>query len=218
MPQRGGIRPVDHAITRFTHVRLPATALLGVLTKPKNARANFISAIWRVSVGSLALATISVPFLSVSAYTLARYSMRRNITGPNGPTPIWSFRTQHGPIMHALAQSFVMQAHAKAAIKMFTDSSLRPEVRAGVAAAAKASMMAHCVSSLQLLGERSGSHGMFEHNKFLACEVRAFCCWRSSLSSSCLAQLGIRGSRIAEGDVLVLCIRKFEANLNMCPN
>jgi len=189
LPQRGGIRPVDHAITRFTHVRLPSAALLGTLKKPTNFRANFMAAIWRVSVGSLALSTICVPFLSVSAYTLARYSMRRVVTGPEGPKTIWSFRTQHGPILHALAQSFVMQAQAKAAIALYTDKTLSNEVRSGVATAAKASMMGLCVPTLQILGERSGAHGMFEHNKFLATE------------------LGIRGSRIAEGDVLVLCIR-----------
>lgn len=172
IPQRGGVKPVDHAVTSFDHVRLPSTALLGSLAKPADMRTNFISCIWRVSVGSLALGTTSIPSLAVNTYVVARYSLRRFVTGSDGTSvPIMSFRTQHGPILHALAQVVVMKAHAKAAIEIYKDTSLDHRVRDGVAAAAKAAMTRHAWLSLSNLSERIGAHGMFEHNNVLQSEV-----------------------------------------------
>lgn len=160
-------------MTSFDHVRLPSTALLGSLAKPSDMRANFMACIWRVSVGSLALATMAVPVLSVNTYLAARYSLRRLVTGSDGASvPIMSFRTQHGPILHALAQIVVIKAHAKDAIELYRDTSIDPRVRDGVAAAAKASMTHHAWSSLSNLTERIGAHGLFEHNNVLQSEVR----------------------------------------------
>ena len=160
-------------MTSFDHVRLPSTALLGSLAKPANMRTNFISCIWRVSVGSLALAMTSIPVLSVNTYLAARYSLRRLVTGSDGASvPIMSFRTQHGPILHALAQIAVIKAHANAAVELYKDTSMDPRVRDGVAAAAKASMTHHACSSLSNLTERIGAHGLFEHNNILQSEVR----------------------------------------------
>ncbi|PCH36492.1 acyl-CoA dehydrogenase NM domain-like protein [Wolfiporia cocos MD-104 SS10] len=190
VPQRGGIKPVDHAVTSFNHVRLPATALLGSLARPADLRANFISCIWRVSVGSLALATMAIPLISVNAYVAARYSLRRIVTASDGTrVPIMSFRTQQLPIMHAIAQVAVMRAHADDAARMYRDVSIDHRVRSGIAATAKASMTHHAWSSLATLTERIGAHGMFEHNNILQSELL------------------MRGIRIAEGDVLVLSIR-----------
>ncbi|KZT00998.1 acyl-CoA dehydrogenase NM domain-like protein [Laetiporus sulphureus 93-53] len=190
LPQRGGIKPVDHAVTSFDHVRLPSTALLGSLEKPRNLRDNFISCIWRVSVGSLALAAMAVPLLSVNAYVAARYSLRRTVTGSDGVrVPIMSFRTQQLPIMQAIAQAAVIRAHAKAGAAIYKDTSIDHRVRSGVAAAAKASMTQHAWSSLAILSERIGAHGVFEHNSVLQSELL------------------MRGIRIAEGDVLALSIR-----------
>ncbi|OQE16550.1 hypothetical protein PENFLA_c027G06212 [Penicillium flavigenum] len=55
LPRRAASKPLDHAITTFTHVRLPQSALLGSLDKPKDMRKEFLLSIWRVRVGSLAL-------------------------------------------------------------------------------------------------------------------------------------------------------------------
>ncbi|KAI0923359.1 hypothetical protein AcV5_008933 [Taiwanofungus camphoratus] len=190
VPQRGGIKPVDHSVTSFDHVRLPASALLGSLAKPADLRANFISHIWRVTVGSLALATLAAPLLSVNAYVAARYSLRRTIAGPDGGrVPVMTLRTQQLPIMHAIAQAAVIKAQALAAIQMFKDTSIDYRVRSGIAAASKSTMTAHAWSSLSILTERVGAHGMFEHNNIIQSELL------------------MRGIRIAEGDVLALSIR-----------
>lgn len=170
--QRGGLKPVDHAITSFDHVRLASSALLGSLDKPADRRANFNNSIWRVSVGSLALSTTAIPLLNVSAYVVARYSLRRMVTGSDGVrVPIFSFRTQHLPILHALSQAAVIRAHAKAVIPLYRDANIDMRVRSGIAAAAKASMTQHAWSSLSALSERCGAHGLFEHNNILSSEV-----------------------------------------------
>ncbi|TDL26559.1 acyl-CoA dehydrogenase NM domain-like protein [Rickenella mellea] len=190
LPIRAGSKPVDHALTTFNHVRLPPSALLGKLEKPADARINFMTCIWRVTVGSLALSALAVPTVAVGTHIAARYSMRRTITGPTGqPFSIWNFRTQQLPIVRALAQVYVMKAHALEAIRMFKDTDIDVRTRMGIAASVKAAMIQHTQSSLFALSERCGAHGLFEHNQIIA------------------TQLEMRGVGIAEGDVLALSIR-----------
>ncbi|KLO06946.1 acyl-CoA dehydrogenase NM domain-like protein [Schizopora paradoxa] len=211
MPKRAGAKPVDHAITRFSHVRLPYSALLGSLQKPLDDRANFLSCISRVAIGSLAVSLLALPALSISTFIAARYSLRRTVTAPGGEqVPIWSFRTQQLPILHALAQLAVMRAHAGEAVRMVSEglrgerSEQReigvdgkgkegdcrdPRVRHAVGACLKAAFMQHGQGSLLGLMERVGAQGLFEENQIIA------------------IQLESRGVCIAEGDTLVLSIR-----------
>lgn len=161
LPQRAGSKPVDHAITYFDHVRLPAAALLGSLEKPADLRQNFLSVIWRVGVGSLALSTLSITALKASVYVAGRYSLRRTVTGADGaPMPIIAFRTQQLPIFHTLAQVFVLEAYARDASEQFVNPDLDPRVRHGIAATLKAVMLQHCQSSLYSLAERCGAQGL----------------------------------------------------------
>ncbi|KAH8093147.1 hypothetical protein BXZ70DRAFT_950310 [Cristinia sonorae] len=190
LPTRAGAKPVDHALTYFDHVRLPAQALLGSLDMPQDLRQNFLSVIWRVGVGSLALSTLSITALKASVYVAGRYSIRRTVTGADGaPMPIIAFRTQQLPIFHTLAQVFVLEAYAKSAAEQFISPNIDPRVRHGIAATLKAVMLQHCQSSLYSLAERCGAQGLFEHNQIIE------------------SQLEMRGVAIAEGDVLALCIR-----------
>ncbi|EMD40441.1 hypothetical protein CERSUDRAFT_130285 [Gelatoporia subvermispora B] len=190
LPTRAGAKPVDHALTYFDHVRLPAEALLGDIEKPKDLRQNFLNVIWRVGVGSLALSTLSITAMKASVYVAGRYSLRRTVTGTDGaPLPIIAFRTQQLPIFHTLAQVYVLEAYAKDAGRRFIQPDLDPRVRHGIAATLKAVMVQHCQSSLYSLAERCGAQGLFEHNQIIE------------------SQLEMRGVAIAEGDVLALCIR-----------
>ncbi|KAH8085466.1 acyl-CoA dehydrogenase NM domain-like protein [Cristinia sonorae] len=190
MPTRAGANPVDHAITYFDHVRLPKEALLGSLDKPQDLRQNFLDVIWRVGVGSLALSNITIACLRAGVYVAGKYSIRRTVTGTDGkPMAIIKFRTQQLPILHALAQTVVLDAYGKESVKRFLDPSLDPRVRHGLAASLKAVMVQHCQSSLYALAERCGAQGLFEHNQIIQ------------------SQLEMRGVAIAEGDVLALCIR-----------
>lgn len=155
-------------------------------------RLNFMKVILRVIVGSLALSSQTISVIRTSAYVAGRYSIRRTITGPDGkPIPIIAFRTQQLPILHALAQGFVLDAYGKEAALRFSSPDLDPRVRYGIAAALKAVMVQHCQSSLYCLAERCGAQGLFEHNQIIQ------------------LQLEMRGVAIAEGDILALCISEF---------
>lgn len=207
MPTRGGSRPVDHALTYFNHVRLPSTAILGNLKKPRDLREAFMTSIQRVTVGSLALSGIFVPMMAGVTQIAASYSLRRVVTAPDGrKMPIWTFRTQQLPILHALAQVYVMKAHMLEAIKLFVDENSDIRVRMGIAATVKASMVQQCQASFFALSERCGANGLFQHNQIITTLVRfQFILFSHRLSVS---QLDMRGVAIAEGDVLALSIRK----------
>ncbi|KLO15450.1 acyl-CoA dehydrogenase NM domain-like protein [Schizopora paradoxa] len=198
LPGRPGTEALDHAVTRFNHVRLPSSALLGDHKKPTDFRANFMSCIHRVSIGSLAVSLVVIPSLSVSAYIAAKYSLQRTVavgpdsaSGPPTRAPIWNFRTQQIPILRAFAQVEVMKAFANEAITSYTNTktSLDPRTRAGIACCVKAFLAQQGEGSLSALSERCGAQGLFNYNQIAS------------------TQLAIRGAIVAEGDVLALCIR-----------
>ncbi|KAG2135959.1 acyl-CoA dehydrogenase NM domain-like protein [Suillus clintonianus] len=190
LPPRGGSTPVNHSLTNFHHVRLPPSALLGNLNKSDRIHRDFMSSIWRVAVGSLALGSITVPNFQVSSYIAARYFQRRHVTGVHGKlVPILSFRTQQLPLMHAIAQAFVLKALFKWAIEAFMDKNLDVRVRHGVAACCKAVGVQHAQVANCALSERLGAQGLFEYNQL------------SNIYSE------MRGISIAEGDILGLSMR-----------
>ncbi|KAG2062739.1 acyl-CoA dehydrogenase NM domain-like protein, partial [Suillus decipiens] len=190
LPPRGGSTPINHALTSFNHVRLPPSALLGDLDKSNRMHRDFMHSIWRVAVGSLALGSIAIPDLQMASYIAARYFQRRHVTGVHGnPVPIISYRTQQLPLLHAIAQAFVLRALYKMAIKQFMDKNLDVRVRHGVAACCKAVMVQHAQFANFALSERLGAQGLFEYN------------WLSKIYSE------MRGVSIAEGDILALSMR-----------
>jgi acyl-CoA oxidase len=106
LPRRAGSKPLDHAVTIFDHVCLPGHALLESLENAANTREHFLLVIWRVSVGTLALSTALIPIMKRSVFVAGKYSLRRQMRGPdNISVPIVTLRTQHAPILHALAQN-----------------------------------------------------------------------------------------------------------------
>ncbi|KAG2076276.1 acyl-CoA dehydrogenase NM domain-like protein [Suillus decipiens] len=190
LPPRGGSTPINHALTSFNHVRLPPSALLGDLDKSNRMHRDFMHSIWRVAVGSLALGSIAIPDLQMASYIAARYFQRRHVTDVHGnPVPIISYRTQQLPLLHAIAQAFVLRALYKMAIKQFMDKNLDVRVRHGVAACCKAVMVQHAQFANFALSERLGAQGLFEYN------------WLSKIYSE------MRGVSIAEGDILALSMR-----------
>ncbi|KAF8903470.1 acyl-CoA dehydrogenase NM domain-like protein, partial [Gymnopilus junonius] len=190
LPHRGGSRPVNHSLTYFNSVRLPMTALLGTLERPRDARTSFLSLISRVTVGTVAIGSLGVPALQVSSYIAAKYSLRRTITDSKGFTkPIISLRTQKAPILIALAQAFVMKAFHTNAVKVFMDKRRDVRVRCAIATILKVVMMQHGQAANLGLGDRCGAQGLFEANQLSV----VFC--------------DMRGTAIAEGDTLALSIR-----------
>ncbi|KUL91691.1 hypothetical protein ZTR_01050 [Talaromyces verruculosus] len=190
LPPRTGAHPIDHALTLFNHVILPPSALLGSLEKPQNEREHFFSTIHRVSAGTLFLSGTAIPVLKVAVYNAAQFSLRRKVTGPDGKAmPVIKFRTQHLPILHAIAQYYVLQAFLVHAATIFRNRKVDPRVRHAVATAFKAVAIQNFQKSIKPLNEGCGWHGYYEHNQTLQHELE------------------FRAVGTAEGDIRVLAIR-----------
>ncbi|KAE8557110.1 hypothetical protein EYB25_001816 [Talaromyces marneffei] len=190
LPPRTGTHPIDHALTLFNHVALPASALLGSLEKPQNEREHFFSTIHRVPAGTLFLSGAAIPALKVAIYNAAQFSMRRKVTGHDGKAmAVIKFRTQHLPILHAVAQYHVLQAFIVHAGTIFRNRETDPRVKHAVATAFKAVTIQSFQKSIKSLNEGCGWHGYYEHNQTLQTELE------------------FRAAGTAEGDIRVLAIR-----------
>ncbi|KAK7685063.1 hypothetical protein QCA50_011900 [Cerrena zonata] len=191
LPTRVGSRSFGHALTYFDNVRLAPSALLGSPQKVDDERAHFLKMIWRVGIGSLSLTSTVPAVLKLAAYITATYSKRRCVTGPrNQLIPIISFRTQQIPILHAMAQGFVLDSFYQQATKWFSEISPdNVDERNAIAAIVKATMIGHWRRTGCTLADRCGAQGMFDCNQITSLEME------------------LRGAAIAEGDVLVLALR-----------
>ncbi|KAL4909250.1 hypothetical protein BDW74DRAFT_79126 [Aspergillus multicolor] len=190
MPPRTGANSIGNSITYFNRVTLPGTALLGSLEKPTNERNHFLATIHRIGAGTLFLSSVAIPALKITAYNAARFSMRRFILGNDGSLmPVISFRTQHLPILHAIAQYHVLQALLIEAATLFRNPKLDPRVRHAVATIFKGLAVGHFTKSVRALHDGLGWRGVYEQNQNLQIE------------------LSFRAVGIAEGDSRVLAIR-----------
>ncbi|OQE88305.1 hypothetical protein PENNAL_c0017G11826 [Penicillium nalgiovense] len=174
LPSITGGKMLDHALTSFHHVRLPATSMLGELARPANLRDQYLSAIDRLGTGALALSLWIIPFLKCATFIVGSYSQRRTVQqGAKGErAPIISFRTQQLPIMHSLAQIAVMKSFADWLTGVYSnDVSLHPGARRGLGVILKILFIFNGQGSLANLIERSGAQGMYPHNQLAAFEV-----------------------------------------------
>ncbi|RCI16331.1 hypothetical protein L249_3165 [Ophiocordyceps polyrhachis-furcata BCC 54312] len=190
MPMRSGPKCLDHAVTTFDHVHLEPSSLLGDISKPADVHVDFLRQIQRVTVGAFTLATMYVPILRLSGYIVGRYSQQRLVS--DGRTekkiPIISFSTQHTPVLTALTTATVLQAFADLTWRRFLEAK-DGRIRSALACIFKQTAV--------------------ESGRGLCEEMIDRCGWRGLYSDNQLAELtaAMRGSSIAEGDVLVLCIR-----------
>ncbi|KAF7169071.1 hypothetical protein CNMCM5623_001903 [Aspergillus felis] len=190
LPPRAGAHLIDHSLTLFNRVVLPNSALLGSLEKPRNERDHFFSTIHRVSAGTLFLSGASIPALKLAVYNAVQFSLRRRVTGHDGnPMAVINFRTQHLPILHAVAQYHVLQAFLVQAATIFRNREVDPRVRHAVATVFKAVALQHFQKSIKALNDGCGWHGYYEHNQILQSELE------------------FRAVGTAEGDIRVLAIR-----------
>ncbi|KAJ5657146.1 acyl-CoA dehydrogenase NM domain-like protein [Penicillium longicatenatum] len=189
-PTRPGANPIDHALTYFNRVQLPFSALLGRLQESRNERDNFLATIHRMPAGTLFLAGGCIPLIKMAVHNSSKFSFRRHILGHDGqPMPVIDFRTQHLPILHAIARAHVLQAFLIHAGMGFCDQKTDPRVRHAFATAFKAVTTHHFQTSLKSMNEGCGWHGYYDRNQILQ------------------AELEFRAIATAEGDVRVLAIR-----------
>lgn len=190
LPTRPGTKPLDHSLTTFYHVGLPATSLLGSSSKPKNERLDFLAQIWRVSAGTLSLSIMGISAIKIGTRIASVYSERRTITATVGHTPkkIMSFSTQQRPIIEGWVQDKILRPYARWTIRMCPD--LTDMAQHALATIFKATVM-KATQVMGPLAERCGWQGLFAYNQI------------SELD------LTFKGISIAEGDTLVLCIRTY---------
>lgn len=194
LPMRPGAtsKPLDHAITTFEHVRLSPKALLGSMTKPKDGRDDFLQHIWRVSVGTLSVSILGSSIIKIATYIATLYSQRRTVASSlgRGRIPILSFSTQQRPLLDGWAYATVLEPYARWTIKEFMNPRHSRPVQHALATTFKA-VMTRESRVLNDLAERCGWQGLFGYNQI------------SEMA------LSFQGIYIAEGDTLVLCIRKL---------
>ena len=173
LPFRGSTDPVFHAITTFTNVRLPPSALLGDLEKPKDLHANLMRIMSRVNIGTLGMGCLAVVALKCFTTISALYSLRRSVGMASAPMkrmPILSFPTQQAPILAAVANAYVLQAYTDWTTTMFCKT--RDQLtRAGIAAVFKS---VACQLSLRNgidVSERCGAQGLSSYNQFISLYV-----------------------------------------------
>jgi acyl-CoA oxidase len=199
--------PVNHSITAFDQVKLPFAALLGEIDTTFTHHQLFLISIWRVAVGTLSLAMITVPAMKIASTIAYRYSCRREVGIEGARQSILSFRTQQLPVFYAVATVGVLEAFAKWAAPVFSDSGLDMRVRHAIATCAKAVLVSSHQSMNLLLSDRCGAQGLFDHNQITGFHVNFIPIIYSRLTFS--LQSEVRGMSIAEGDILALCIRTF---------
>ncbi|KAK0475049.1 acyl-CoA oxidase [Armillaria luteobubalina] len=194
--EKRGIRPFAVQLNDGVHmckgvtakcVRLPEWSLLGTIGDKPSTHDDFLAAIWRISVGTLALSSVALPATQIAAHIAYKYSLRRKVGIP--AQPIISFRTQQIPIFTAVAQTYVIETWTKHAIKHFMDPVADRHARHAIATIYKAVVMEHAQTTHFNLSERLGAQGLFDYNQIVPQFAE------------------MRGIVIAEGDVLVLAIR-----------
>ncbi|OJI82939.1 hypothetical protein ASPTUDRAFT_124765 [Aspergillus tubingensis CBS 134.48] len=191
LPAPGAGRLLDFVLTSFDHVHLPSTAILGDLARPSNMRDQYLTAVDRLSTGTLTVSLWTIPFLKGAAFTVGKYSQRRTVQeGLHGKrVPIISYTTQQLPIAHALAEVAVLDPFADWVIEQRRSPSISPGLKHALSIILKVVFVQHGSESLKQLNERSGSRGMFPTNGLMEMETY------------------VRASASAEGEILVNSIR-----------
>lgn len=193
LPQRPGCRPLDHTVTSLNHVRLSRESLLGEINNAEDKRMSFFREIHRVNVGGLALSLINVPALKAGAYLAYTFSQQRMVINPatQQAVSVLSFPTQYGPIISAAAHAVVIEAAGRHITTIFQQPGTPRALRQALVGIFKATATYATQRHLSELTDRCGWRGLFGFNKI------------SEL------QLALKGNSIAEGDVMVLCISKW---------
>ncbi|MFI1621846.1 acyl-CoA dehydrogenase [Streptomyces lydicus] len=106
-----GTAVLDHALTRFHSVRLPAHALLegehgtmdddGTVTSTvPNPRRRLLHTIRRVTPGKLCMAAVGIGLAKAAVATAVRYAHHRHISGASGTTvPLAAHRSHHARLI-----------------------------------------------------------------------------------------------------------------------
>ncbi|RBR26100.1 uncharacterized protein FIESC28_01128 [Fusarium coffeatum] len=125
------------------------------------------------------------------AFIAGRYSQRRTVAGMTTVqrVPIITFSTQHTPILAALASASVFEAFGRVLCESYGSGNSR--VWSGLACVYKQTVSSAAEALYNDIIDRCGWQGLYAHNQM----IEMVMC--------------IRGTSIADGDRLVLCIRRL---------
>ena len=163
---------MEHCLTYFNHVRLPATALLSGLQKSKAPREEFFNNMYRVISGTISMGALGVSSMRIASYVAAKYSLRRHVmdTFTKLARPIISFSTQYTTIISAIAQSLVFRFFSDYCHNLFVKAN-NPTMRHFIAAVMKTTTMRAAHAIIINLGDRCGAQGLAEVNQMAVLHV-----------------------------------------------
>ena len=161
LPRRSGTSPLDFSITTFDHVLLPITALLGEsLEAPKDPLQAWWSEMWRIPIGTGAVAGPLVQALKHAAYIGTSYSLHRHVVGKTPqPVPLMSFWTQRWAMVQAVAVARVLNVWHPIVVKQSVNMTLESGVRHAYSVIAKAAIARLFQPCLREVIERCGAQG-----------------------------------------------------------
>ncbi|MFF4699966.1 acyl-CoA dehydrogenase family protein [Streptomyces chattanoogensis] len=175
LPERAGW-PVDHGLTAFHRVRLPAHALLegdhgrlhddGTFTSALgNPRMRLLASIRRVTPGKLAMSACGIGMARAALTIAVRYAHHRYISGRPSPVPLIAHRTHAAPLAGHLAAVYAMTFLQRRNVHLWAghDVSVRDRIERDIALA-KAWITWGARSAVVEARERCGAHGMLALN------------------------------------------------------
>lgn len=154
------------------------------------------------------MGALGVSAIQISSYIAAKYSLRRHVIDHSTQVarPIISFSTQYIPVLSAVAHSLILRIFSDYCHGLFV-SAEDPTMKHLIAAIFKTTAMKAAHSAMIELSDRCGAQGLSEVNQMTTLHV----CIQTPgflFEHSISVKLGTRGAAIAEGDILVISIRK----------
>lgn len=132
--------PVDHCVTSFDQVRLPASALLGELPSDRSAgtgRQRFLRAIGRVTTGKLCMSACGVGAAKTAVTLAVRHAHSRQAAGltPGSTVALFEHRAHQTRLIDTVATTYAATALHRYAVRRWTEATPkdRPEVERLVA-------------------------------------------------------------------------------------
>ncbi|MEE1752820.1 acyl-CoA dehydrogenase family protein [Streptomyces sp. SP18CS02] len=195
--------PVDHCLTTFDHVELPASALLqgahgrlaadGTLTSGVgNRRKRFLRSIGRVTAGKLCMSACGVGAVRAALTIAVCYAHQRHVAGMTAGrrVPLAAFRSHQDRLLKATAHAYAMTFLHRAATRAWARHE--PHEREDVERLVAVTKAWNTWQGRQILiecRERCGAQGLFPANGLADFPV------------------DIEGAITAEGDNLVIWVK-----------
>ncbi|MGW8528597.1 MULTISPECIES: acyl-CoA dehydrogenase family protein [Nocardiopsidaceae] len=166
--------PVDHCLTSFDGVVLPAAAMLSgehgrfdgdVFTSTLgNRRGRFLRAIDRVTVGKLCMSAAAVGATRAAVAIAVAHGLAREVTAPHGGRriPVFAMRSHHGPLVGAVATAYAMTLLHRATCRAHREGAEHAERLAAVTKGWTTWRAREVVTECR---ERTGARGLFRANR-----------------------------------------------------